>query len=89
MKYRILEIYAMFVCFPAVICLTVVSSIGLFDLVQIFFPELTAGTSGKILLERQFAIQSLVKILTVFPVTIIVLSIHWSIGKRAREARAS
>ena len=85
MRTTILETYAMFVCLICVICLIVLTSIGLYDLVQIIYPAFTSHGTGNALLERQCALKSLVKILIMFSVNMAAFSSHWVIGRRARK----
>ena len=44
MKKTIIEIYALAVCFVAVICLVISLGIGLYDLVEISNPEFTISS---------------------------------------------
>ncbi|MCK4910906.1 MAG: NAD(P)H-binding protein [Thermodesulfovibrionales bacterium] len=87
MRTTILEIYALIVCLPSIFCLSILASIGLYDIVQIIFPEFTLGGSGNIIAERQSALQSLVIVLISGAVSLAVFSLHWLIGNKAREAR--
>jgi NADH dehydrogenase len=88
MKTTILELYAMLVCFATVACFAISAGIGMFDLVQIGFPEFTKNLSETILSERHDAFQSLVFILIICSINMIVFSLHWKIGKQARETSA-
>ncbi len=89
MRTTILETYAMLVCLVCVICLIVLTSTGLYDIVQIVFPEFTIYGEGSGILERRHALKSLVKVLIVISVNIAAFSSHWIIGKRARKFRIS
>jgi hypothetical protein len=44
MKKTVIEIYAMAVCFVAIVCLVIVLGIGLYDLVEISNPEFTISS---------------------------------------------
>lgn len=85
MRTTILETYAMLVCLVCVISLIVLTSIGLYDLVQIMYPEFTSHSTGNAFLERQCALKSLVKIMIIISVNMAAFSSHWVIGRRARK----
>ncbi len=86
MRTTILEVYALIICLPSIFCLTVVSGIGIYDIVQILFPEFTMGASGNMIAERQAALQSFVIALIIGALSLTVFSLHWLIGRKAREA---
>ena len=92
MKTSILEIYALTVCFATLMCFAICLGIGLYDIVQINFPEFTSANdpTDDYWMEQEIAdgYKSLVMVSIIMLVDLLLFIPHWLIAKKARIQRS-
>ena len=99
MRRNFVEIYALAVCFCALLCFTVAFGIGSYDIVQIAAPEFTLSSdessmeysgrfckdSSAVIGEQRSAAQSLTKVAIILIIDSAIFLIHWRMAGRIRK----